>query len=142
MPDAVLKNNLEIAGLTKIDSCNTRPCLARLGKILNVAKVVHVSVDRWEERYIIHIRLVSSTDGALLYDERVDYTGEFNTLLSDEMVEQGRKLSAAFLDKKPNWALIGADVLVGVGLICWLFAALGPRNNSVQQTTPPVGLPL
>ena len=121
MPDNVLRNDLEQAGLTKIDSCNTPPCLAQLGKILNVAKIVHVRVDRWEQRYILQIRLVSSSDGALLYNERVDFTGEFSTLLSDNVVEQGRRLGAAFLDKPTNWYLIAAAVLVGVGIIYYLF---------------------
>ena len=134
MPDNVLKNNLELAGLTKIDSCNTSPCLAQLGNILNIAKIVHVRVDRWENRYILQIRLVNSSDAALLYSERVDFTGEFSTLLSDKMVEQGRKLGAAFLDKPTNWYLIAAAVLVGVGVIYYLFKTFAtggaePLNN-------------
>lgn len=53
LPNNVLRNNLDLAGLASMDSCNTLPCLAQLGKVLNVTKVVHVSVDQWRERFKI-----------------------------------------------------------------------------------------
>jgi hypothetical protein len=141
MSDMVLKNNLEQAGLKNIDSCNTPPCLAQLGNVLNVEKVVHVQAERWEQRSMLHIRLVRSSDAALLYDERVDYSGDLGTLVAAIAPEQGRKLAAAFLDKKPNWILIGAAVLVGMGLIYWLFTTFGSTDSSLPQTSPPTGPP-
>lgn len=139
LPDDAFKSLLANVGLTKIDSCNTVACLAQLGKILHVEKVVQVSADRWDQRYILHIRLVNAADGKLLYDERVDYSGDFNTLLTTIAPDQGRKLAAAFLDKKPDWLLIGAAVLVGVGLIYWLFKTFGSMDSSVPQGNQPVG---
>jgi TolB-like protein len=139
MPENVLNNNLSLAGLGNIDSCNTRACLAQLGKILDVAKVVHVKVDRWDDRYILNIRLVNSSDGALLYSERVDYTGSFQNLLSTVIPEQATKLNSAFLDKKPNWYLIAAAVIVGVGIIYWIysnFASASAEENDISSTTP------
>jgi hypothetical protein len=124
IPDNVLRNNLELGGLSKIDSCNTLPCLAQLGKVLNVEKIVHVSVDRWKERFVMHIRLVRSSDAALLYDERVDFSGDFNNFRSIVAPEQARKLSVAYLDRRPNWYLIAAAVLAGVGLIYWIYRHL------------------
>jgi hypothetical protein len=139
MPEMVLRNNLEQAGLSKIDSCNTRPCLAQLGNVLNVEKIVHVQAERWEQRFVMHIRLIRSSDAALLYDERIDYSGEISTLTATIAPEQGRKLAAAFLDKKPNWWLIAGVVLVGVGLIYWLFRSFGTKDSSVPQENQPVG---
>jgi hypothetical protein len=139
MPDVMMTNKLEQSGITKIDSCNTPPCIAQLGKILNVDKVVHVLADRWDQRTMLHIRLIRSSDGALLYDERIDYSGEFNTVLTSVSVEQGRKLSAAFLDKQPNWYLITAAVLIGVGLIYWIFttwAASSTTQSDNGEGTP------
>jgi hypothetical protein len=141
MPDIVFRNNLDQAGLMNIDSCNTLPCLAQLGKVLNVEKVVHVRAERWEQRFMLHIQLVRSSDAALLYDERVDYSGDFSTFLSPITSDQGRKLSAAFLDKKPNWILIGTALLLGTGLIFWLFTTLGSMKSSAPRTIPPVGPP-
>lgn len=133
VPDNVLKNNLELAGLSKIDSCNTLPCLAQLGNVLKAEKIVHVSVDQWKGRYVLHIRLVGSSDAALLYDERVDYTGDFSSLLSTVVPEQARKLSSAFLDKKPNWYLIAAAVIVGVGLIYWIYSTFASMNSTESE---------
>lgn len=130
MPDNVLRNNLDLAGLGRMDSCNTLPCLAQLGKILSVGKVVHVSVDQWKERYVLHIRLVRSDDAALLYDERVDYAGEFENLRSVTIPDQARKLSAAYLDRQANWYLITAAIIIGIGLIYWLYATLTSTSSS------------
>jgi TolB-like protein len=130
LPDDAFKSLLANAGLTKIDSCNTVACLAQLGKILHVEKVVHVSADRWDQRYILHIRLVNAADGKLLYDERVDFTGAFDEFLSAVTPEQGRKLSHAFLDTGPNWYLIAACVLVGVGLIYWIYSTWASSDSS------------
>jgi TolB-like protein len=141
MPDIVVRNNLDQAGLMNIDSCNTLPCLAQLGKVLNVEKVVHVRAERWEQRFMLHVQLVRSSDAALLYDERVDYAGDINAFSSPITSDQGRKLSAAFLDKKPNWILIGAALLLGIGLIFWLFTTFGWMKSSAPQTIPPVGPP-
>jgi len=134
VPDNVLRNNLELAGLGKIDSCNTLPCLAQLGKVLNAGKVVHVSVDQWKERFVIHIRLVRSLDAALLYDERVEYTGGFDNLLSIVVPEQARKLSAAYLDRKTNWYLIAAAVIAGIGLIYWIYTSFASASSSESDT--------
>jgi hypothetical protein len=129
MPDNVLRNNLNLAGLANIDSCNTLACLGQLGKVLKVEKVVHVTVDQWRERYVLQIRAVRSSDAALLYGERVDYAGQYNGLLSTVVPEQARKLSAAYLDRRPNWFLIAALVIIGVGLIYWLSLRLTPKSS-------------
>jgi hypothetical protein len=128
MPDNVLRNSLNLAGLASIDSCNTLPCLAQLGKVLDVAKVVHVSVDQWRERFVMQIRLVRSSDAALLYAERVEFAGSYDGLLSTAIPEQARKLSAAYLDRKTSWYLIAAAVIVGVGLIYWIYASFASMN--------------
>lgn len=130
MPNNVLRNNLDLAGLASMDSCNTLPCLAQLGKVLNVAKVVHVSVDRWRERFILHIRLVRSFDAALLYAERVEFAGSYEELLSNLIPEQARKLSAAYLDRKTNWYLIAAAIIAGVGIIYWLYSTLTSTSSA------------
>lgn len=139
MPDNVLKNNLELSRLSKIDSCNTLPCLGQLGKVLNVEKIVHVSVDQWKDRYVLRIRVVGSSDAALLYDERVDYTGDFSSLLSTVVPEQARKLDSAFLDKKPNWYLIAAGVIVGVGLIYWIYSTFSAVSSTEPEISTPPG---
>jgi TolB-like protein len=139
MTDNVLKNNLEQAGLKRIDSCNTLPCLAQMGKILNIEKIVHVSVDRWQERYTLQIRLVDASDAALLYSERVDYAGDFNGLLSDVAAQQGRKLSAAFLDKPTNWYLVVATALIGVGVICWIYSTFATVGGTETQGSQHIG---
>ncbi len=129
---------LERSGLQNVDSCNTQPCLGQLGVMLGVAKVVHVSVDRWRDRFVVHIRLIRSSDSALLYDERADHTGEFFTLLSTVIPEQGRKLSAARLDSGTKWYFVAAAVLAGVGMIYLIynsFAKSSSTDATISTTT-------
>jgi TolB-like protein len=130
MPDETMKSMLAHVGLTRVDSCNTVACIAQLGKILHVEKVVHVGADRWDQRYILHVRLVKAADGELLYDERIDFTGAFDDFLNGVTAEQGRKLSHAFLDTAPNWYLIAACVLVGVGAIYWILSTWALSSSS------------
>jgi hypothetical protein len=130
MPDEAMKSMLARAGLKNIDNCNTAACIAEVGKVLHVEKVVHVSADRWDQRYILHVRCVKAADGELLYDERVDFTGAFDDFLNGATAEQGRKLSHAFLDTPPNWYLIAACVLVGVGAIYWIFSTWATSSSS------------
>lgn len=139
MPDDAMKSMLAHAGLTNIDSCNTVACISEVGKVLHVEKVIHVSADRWDERYILHVRLVKSAGGDLLYDERVDFTGAFDDFLNGVTAEQGRKLSHSFLDTKPNWYLIAACVLVGVGLIYWIYSTWASSSGS--ESGPTQGTP-
>ena len=136
LPDGMMKRRLEEAGLTNIDSCDKPPCLAQLGKTLHVGKIVHVDAARWDQRIMLHIRLVRTSDGTLLYDERVDYTGEFGSVLTGVAAEQGRKLSAAFLDKQPNWLLIGALAFIGVGLIYLIFTTWDSSSSKKSGNTP------
>ena len=42
LPEHLFRNALAAAGLERIDSCTSLPCLAQLEKVLNVQKVVHV----------------------------------------------------------------------------------------------------
>lgn len=128
IPENILKDNLKRSGLSNTDSCNTSARLAQLGKILNVEKVAHISVDQWKERYVLHVRLVRSFDAALLYDERTDYAGEFNDLLSTVVPAQARKLGSAFLDQQPNWYVISAVVVCGGGLIVLIYLKLSSKS--------------
>lgn len=139
LPGDLMKKMFAEAGLTSIDSCNTLPCLTQVGKVLHVEKVVHVSVDRWQERFILQVRLVNAVDGALMYDERTDYTGQFGNFLSVVVPEQGRKLGYAYLDKPTNWYLIAAAVIVGVGIIYWIYSTWASSSSSQSDNTPPVG---
>ncbi|MFH1738570.1 MAG: hypothetical protein ABIH23_06145 [bacterium] len=129
---------LEQAGFTTFDSCTSQPCLGRLGVTLGVPKVVHVSVDRWGNKFVVHTRLVRSSDSALLYDERVDFTGEYETLLSTVLPEQGGKLSMAHLDEETNWLLLVAVACFGIGMISLIFVYFtksGQRVNPIEDRT-------
>ena len=130
MPDNVLRNNLDLAGIGRIDSCNTLPCLAQVGKVLNVEKVVHVSVDQRRERFVMHVRLVRSHDGALLYAERIDFAGTFDDLFSTVVPEQARRLGAAYLDRKANWYLVAVAIILGVALIYWRYSTLTSMSSA------------
>lgn len=130
---STLASALEGAGFTNIDSCTSQSRLGRLGITLGVTKVVHVSVDRRENTYVVHIRLVRSSDSALLYDERADFTGAYDVLLSTVLPEQGRKLSAARLDQETNWLLLAAVAFMGAGMISLVFVYFA---KSVQRVSP------
>jgi TolB-like protein len=107
--------------------------LAEAGKSVGVQKVVHVDVVRREPLTILQIRLVNVSDAALLYAERVDYSGELGSLLSDVIPEQARKLRSSHLDSKTPWAkaafLFGA-CCGAILLIFWHFK----RRDAVRSS--------
>ena len=109
--------------------------LAETGKTLDVGKIVHVSVVHRDRLYVLQIRLVNVSDAALLYAERVDYSGEFGTLLSDVIPEQAHKLTQAHLDAKTPWAK--AALLFGacLGAILWIFWHLRSKGAAREDTS-------
>lgn len=137
MTDTILRSGLDQVRRAGLESCKTIVCLANIGKVLNAEKVVYIRAERWDQRYMLHIRMVRSSDAALLYDERVDFSGDIRAFSTSTSVEQGRKLASAFLDRKPNWILLCAVLIAGVGVICWLFAGFlsGNKSGSRRATT-------
>jgi len=109
-------------------AANTVRALAEAGKALGANKVVHVRVVRRKGLYVLSIRLVSVDGASLLYSERVDYSGEFNSFLSEVIPEQARKLSKAHLDAKTPWAK--AAFLFGgcLGAILWILWHFRRKN--------------
>jgi hypothetical protein len=102
--------------------------LANAGKLLGVQKVVHIDVVRREKLNVLRIRLVNVGDGALLYAERVDYSGDRDSLLSKIIPEQARKLSSAHLDAKTPWgkaAFLFGACLAAIVWIFWHFRRKG-----------------
>jgi hypothetical protein len=82
---------------------------------------------------------VNAATGSLLYSERIDFTGQFKDFSSLVIPEQGRMLSLAFLDKPTNWYFIAAAVLVGAGLIYWIFSTWATSSSSQDPGNPPIG---
>jgi TolB-like protein len=95
--------------------------LAETGKTLGVRKVVHVSIVHRDRLFVLQIRLVNVSDAALLYAERVDYSGEFGSFLSSVIPEQARRLTQAHLDAKTPWAKAAFLFGACLGAILWVF---------------------
>jgi TolB-like protein len=109
--------------------------LAKAAKILGVRKIVHVSVVHRDRLYVLQIRLINVGDAALLYAERVDYSGEFGSFLSDVIPEQARKLTQAHLDAKTPWAKAAFLFGACLGAIIWILWHL--RRKGQQQGRGP-----
>jgi hypothetical protein len=116
-----MKGTSGSSGTKKFERCDTPLCIAELGKVLGVDKVIHAQATRRDEHFMLHIRLVNVSDAKLLYDERVDYSGDFGILLSEVAVQQAQKLCAAKLDIGTQWYIIAANIFLGVGAIYWIF---------------------
>jgi len=127
---AAQRNALEQAGLRTLDSCNTLPCLAQLGKVLNVQKIVHVKGLHAGRHYILQIRLVDADDAKLLYDDTIDYSGDFGQPLSDAIADQAAKITRTYFSAGIPWYYVAAAVLVGVGGLYWLFSAWASSASS------------
>jgi hypothetical protein len=108
--------------------------LADAGKLLGVQKVVQVDIVRREKLNVLRIRLVNVDDGALLYSERVDYSGDRDSLLSKVIPEQARTLCSAHLDAKTPWAK--AAFLFGACLaaIAWIFRHFRRKGTAKQHS--------
>jgi hypothetical protein len=141
LPERLFRNALAQAGISRIDACVSLPCLAQLGNVLNVQKVVHVQGLHAGQRYIMQIRLVNVSDAKLLYDEPITYSGEFNMLLAEAISEHARNIDKTYVASGTPWYYYAAGVLVGVGIIYWLFttwASSGSSETSNSPSTPTV----
>lgn len=127
------------AGIKNLEGCDYTFCLADMGKILGVQKVVHVSASRRGKLYVLHTRLVNVADAALLYAERVDFSGDLSVLTSEVITEQARKLGGARLDSGTRWYYIAAAILLGVGVIYWIYRSFDKSfgEEDSGSTIPP-----
>jgi hypothetical protein len=141
LPTAATSSLLEDAGLKKIETCNSLPCLAQLGKILGVEKVVYVKVVRRAQAFALHVELVDASDASLLYEESANYPGEFSRLMSLGAPEQGRKLGEAQFGTGLRWYVIAAAVLVGAGVIYWIYTTFASTSSTQTQLTGPAPAP-
>ncbi|MDP2885195.1 MAG: hypothetical protein Q8P51_09280 [Ignavibacteria bacterium] len=127
------------AGIKNLEGCDYTYCLADMGKILGVQKVVHVSASRRGKLYVLNVRLVNVADASLLYAERVDFSGDLSVLTSEVIPEQARKLGGARLDSGARWYYVAAAILLGVGVIYWIYRSfdksLGEGDSG--STIPP-----
>jgi len=136
LPEHLLRNALAEAGVERTDSCVSLACLAQLGKVLNVQKVVHVQGMHAGQRYIVQIRLVNASDAKLLYDESVTYSGEFNDVLADALAEHAGKIDDTYVSAGTPWYYYAAAVLIGGGIIYWLFSTWATSSSSESSDLP------
>jgi TolB-like protein len=137
LPLAAMRSILEEAGLKRIETCNTPPCLAQLGKILGVEKVVYGKVARQASGFALRIQLLDASDASRMYDESLNYAGEFSGLLAVAAPEQGRKLGGAQFGTGLRWYVITAAVLVGVGVIYWIYTTFASTSSTQTELTGP-----
>jgi len=109
------------AEVTNLETCNYSYCLADLGKILGVQKVIHANVTRRGKLYTLRVRLVNSADAAIVYDERVEHSGEYSALASDVVPGEANRLAETRLETGTRWYVIAAAVIIGVGAIYWIY---------------------
>jgi hypothetical protein len=119
-PDTMMSLFTE-AEVTNLEGCNYSYCLADLGKILGVEKVIHVNVTRRGKLYVLRVRLVNSADASIVYDQRAEYSGEFSMLASDVVPAQANRLAETKLETGTRWYVIAAAVILGVGAIYWIY---------------------
>ncbi|MCX6142348.1 MAG: hypothetical protein NTZ35_03935 [Ignavibacteriales bacterium] len=136
LPEHQFRNALAQAGLRRIDACVSLPCLAQLGNVLHVQKVVYVQGMHAGQRYILQIRLVNASDAKLLYDEPLTYSGEFNILLADAIAEHARNIEKTYVASGTPWYYYAAGVLIGGGIIYWLFTTWASSSSSESGNSP------
>lgn len=100
-----------------LEACNYSLCLADLGKVLGVPKVLHGSIGRRGKSYTVRIRLIDVEKAEIIYDERSEHSGEFDLLASDVIPQQARDLGGKRFDSGGKWFVIAAAVLVTLGTI-------------------------
>jgi hypothetical protein len=137
-PDTMMSILTE-AGVKNLDECNYSYCLADVGKVLGVEKVLHASVTRRGRLYVLRVRLVNVADAQIVYDEKAEHSGEFATLAADIVPEQARRLTEPRIETSTKWYVIAAAVLVGVGAIYWIYRSFSrnPGGESSGSTLPP-----
>ena len=141
LPFVAMESILDDAGMRKTDDCTTRPCLAQLGKILAVDKVLSVRVAQTVEGFSLQIQLVEASDASLDYEVKSDYHGTFKELASVEMPNQGRTLGTTKFGKGVRWYVIAGAAVVGLGIIYWLYTTFTSVNTSQSQSSGPISSP-
>jgi hypothetical protein len=141
LPEHLFKSSLAAVGLERIDSCTSLPCLAQLGKILNVQKVVHVKGMHAAQRYILQIRVVNVSDAKPLYDESLSYSGEFNSLLADALAEHAKRIDKTYVSTGTPWYYYAAAAIIVGGLIYWAFSTWATSIGSESGDSPSTSSP-
>lgn len=136
-PDTMM-NIFAEAGVKTLEGCNYSYCLADLGKVLGVQKVIHASAARRGKLYVLRIRLVNVADAQIVYDEKVEHSGEFTTLAGDVVPEQARRLAEPQLETGTKWYFIAAAILVGVGAIYMIYRTF---NKNLGEESSDSGAP-
>ncbi|MEK9137492.1 MAG: hypothetical protein AAB393_10250 [Bacteroidota bacterium] len=125
------------AGIKNLESCNYSYCLADLGKVLGVQKVVHASLTRRGKLYSLRIRLLNVADATMTYDEKAEHSGEFEALLTEIVPAQARKLTETRFETETKWYVYAAAVLVGVGAIYWIYRSFSKDAGEEDSGTGP-----
>lgn len=114
MSDDTMWSILQEANMTDLDECTYSHCIADVGKVLGVERVLHVAVMRRGKLYTVRVRVINSSNSEILLDKKREHSGEFEPLISSVLPEMAQEMR----DAKPGswqkykWYAVGGAVLV------------------------------
>ena len=79
---------------------------------------------------------MNASDAKLLHDESLSYSGESDNLLADALAEHARRIDKTYVSTGTPWYYFAAAVLIGGGIIYWIFSTWATSTSSESSSTP------
>ena len=113
-----------------LESCTYSYCLADVGKVLGVQKVMHGSITRRGKFYTLRLRLIDVQSAEIVFDRKPEYSGEFDRLAAEVLPGEAKAASEYSLESGTKWYVITAVIVVTVGAIYSLYKAFTKTSAS------------
>jgi hypothetical protein len=139
MPEEEMLRLLNEARFQDIRQCTYSHCLADLGRVVGVERVVQTIFMKRGKLYTFRLRVVNAMDAEILFDETVEHSGEYESFLNTAVPDLVKKSTAGRLQSSSSykWYYIGAAVLGFGAAVYFLNKALGHSNQPVDNPPPP-----
>lgn len=130
LPQDQIRALLADANVINLQTCDYSLCLADIGKILGVQCVVFGTVNRKGALYTVRIRVIASSDAAIVYDHSDEFSGEFSDLLATHLPKRARDIADTELSTGTKWYVVAAAVAVFTGAAYWIYRSFARETGS------------
>lgn len=140
MPEEEMMRLLRDAQFQDIRECTYSHCLADLGKIVGVDRVLQTIFVRRGKLYSFRLRVINAKDAEILFDETVEHSGEYQPFFTSVVPDLVTKATEPTIESRSSWKwyYIGAAVLGFGAMVYYLNKMLGHSGPPAENPAPPV----
>ena len=128
------------ANVADLQTCDYSLCLADIGKVLGVKKILFASISRRGRLYALKVRVINVENADIVYDDQRDYSGEITDFLSTTIPDAARQFGERKLQSGTPWYVVTAAAVLFVGVVYMLYKSFD-QNSTVEGSTgtgPPI----